>query len=70
MSAPPLPGITPSEFIAIAYDFMRGLPTAFGGGYAMLSPSELRKQRFCYIAAWHKRLVSDYNAIVESAKVS
>lgn len=46
----------PMELYAdIAYIFMTGLPGFGGGGFCMMDPETLRRQRITYVKYWLKR---------------
>lgn len=52
----------------MAYSFMTGYPSRFGGGFSMMDPETLRKQRFTYVKYWLRKLEKDMADIAAAAK--
>lgn len=52
-----------TEFAELAYAFMTGIPTFQGGGFCMMGPDELKKQRWTYVKFWAKRLMKDLSRL-------
>lgn len=56
------------DFIRVSYAFMTGLPGFGGGGFCMMGPDELKRQRLGYVKRWQGMLVRDMREISTAAR--
>lgn len=47
----------------LAYLFMTGIPGWGSSGFCMMTPDQLKKQRWTYVKYWTKKLIEDRNDV-------